>query len=147
MNLWTIKWSSDHSFLLHAFEICNFCKSSFLKNLDHIKLVILLMHLLVLFKESEGPLKVTKAVTSVKHVDLFQFAFVNIDLTRDRTSHIFLHLEQSDECRNLCSKRSFGFYIKPTPIVVKASRIYPEGESNIEQAAQTSRACSFVLAS
>lgn len=80
----------------------------FLKNLDHIKLVILLMHLLVLFKESEGPLKVTKAVTSVKHVDLFQCAFVNIDLTRDRTSHIFLHLQQSDECRNLCSKRNFS---------------------------------------
>ena len=78
LNLRTIKWPSDHSFLLHAFEICNFCKSSFLKNLDHIKLVILLMHLLVLFKESEGPLKVTKAVTSVKHVDLFQCAFVNI---------------------------------------------------------------------
>ena len=66
------------------------------------------MQLLVLSKESEGPLKVTKAVTSVKHVDLFQCAFVNIDLTRDRTSHIFLHLQQSDECRNLCSKRSFS---------------------------------------
>lgn len=66
------------------------------------------MHLLVLSKESEGPLKVTKAVTSVKHVDLFQCAFVNIDLTRDGTSHIFLHLQQSEECRNLSSKRSFS---------------------------------------
>lgn len=66
------------------------------------------MHLLVLSKESEGRLKVTKAVTSVKHVDLFQCAFVNIDLTRDRTCHIFLHLQQSEDCRNLIYARRAG---------------------------------------
>ena len=68
-------------------------------------------------------------------------------LTRDRTANIFMHLQQSEECRKLCSKRFFQFWIprKPTPIVTKRIRAHQVGESNTKQAAQTCQACSFVL--
>ena len=54
--------------------------------------------------------QVVMPATSVKHnADIFQRAFrVREYLTRNRTSDIFMHLQHSEECRKLCSKKCFS---------------------------------------
>ena len=59
-------------------------------------------------------------------------------LTRDRTSHIFYHLQQSDECRKLCSLKCFSILnsaLNRHQVFIEGRYLHQVGESNIEQAA------------